>query len=373
MKGFTITIVMLLSFLGFGQTVTFELHTNHLTEIDQVYIAGSAPSIGGWQPNKVMLVQEQENVWAKTIDFDNEKSIEFKFTLGTWEREAANAEGYPLSNFVLSLEKDTTIELTITHWTNRMTKAVNGQITGTVKYHRDVKGENVLSRDLVVWLPPNYAEEDNSYPVVYMQDGQNIFDPVTSSYGTDWAIDETCDSLINAGKIPGVIVVGIYNTQDRNEEYHPGKKGDSYMRYVLETIKPLIDSNYRTKSDKEHTIVGGSSSGGTFAFMIAWQYPNVFSKAICLSPAFKINKIDLVIMVNEYNGKKKSLQFYIDNGGIALEDKLQSGIDEMLEALQQKGFKEAEDFLWVKDKEAQHNEAAWAKRFPIAIEWIMRD
>jgi len=361
------------SFAIAAQRVTFQLTALNVSESDTVFIAGSTSSIGGWQPNKVALTKEKDNKWTTSIDFENEKSIEYKFTLGSWEREGANAEGFPLSNFVLSIEKDTTVELSIAHWTNGVTKAIKGQITGTVKYHRNVKGDNVLSRDLVVWLPPNYIEEERSYPVVYMQDGQNIFDPATSSYGTDWAIDETCDSLIKAGKIPAVIVVGIYNTNDRNEEYHPGKKGENYMRYVVETIKPLIDSNYRTKPDKENSIVGGSSSGATFAFMMAWEYPDVFSKTICLSPAFKINNIDLVKTVNEYKGDKKPLQFYIDNGGIALETKLQPGIDKMLEALQQKGYKEGQDYLWIKDDKAQHNEAAWAKRFPTAIEWIMRD
>ena len=92
-----------------------------------------------------------------------------------------------------------------------------------------------------------------------------------------------------------------------------------------------------------------------------------------MSPAFNIGKIDLVKFVVQYKDSKKDLQFYIDNGGIALEARLQPGIDKMMKALQNKGYQEGKDYFWIKDNQAQHNEAAWAKRFPTAIEWIMRD
>jgi predicted alpha/beta superfamily hydrolase len=163
------------------------------------------------------------------------------------------------------------------------------------------------------------------------------------------------------------IVVGIYNTSDRSQEYTPGEKGTAYMHFVVNQVKPLIDQTYRTMPGREHTVGGGSSAGGIISFMLAWEYPQVFSKAICMSPAFKIEDIDYVKTVRAYEGKKKDLFFYIDNGGIELETRLQPGVDAMLTALREKGYREGDDYYWVKAPGARHSEAAWAKRLPLAL------
>ena len=142
------------------------------------------------------------------------------------------------------------------------------------------------------------------------------------------------------------------------------------MKLVVDKIKPLIDENYRTLTDRNNTWIGGSSAGGTMAFMLCWEYPDIFSKGICMSPAFKIQEIDYVTTVLNYSSPKKPIKLYIDNGGIDLEEQLQPGIDEMLNALSEKGFKEDEDYMWVKDTTASHYEKDWAKRFPQAIQFI---
>jgi enterochelin esterase-like enzyme len=172
--------------------------------------------------------------------------------------------------------------------TVRSKDSIRGQITGTLRYQRALKGAGIKDRDLVVWLPPDYeADQTRRYPVIYMHDGQNILDSVTSSFGTDWSVDETADDLIRKKSIEPVIVVGIYNTSDRMKEYTPGDKGTAYMDFVVKTVKPLIDSTYRTKADRKNTIVGGSSASGIMSFMLVWEHADVFSKAICMSPAFK--------------------------------------------------------------------------------------
>jgi predicted alpha/beta superfamily hydrolase len=234
-----------------------------------------------------------------------------------------------------------------------------------------LKGAGLQDRDLVVWLPPDYdADKTRRYPVIYMHDGQNIFDPVTSAFGVDWSIDETADDLIKKKSIEPVIVVGIYNTSDRMKEYTPGEKGTAYMNFIVEVVKPLIDSTYRTRPDRKHTIVGGSSAGGIISFMLVWEHPDVFSKAICMSPAFKSlspGGWDYTRVVRSSNGQKKPIFLYIDNGGIGLDSQLQPGIDEMLTALKTKGYAEGKDFLFLPDPTAKHFEADWAKRFPNAL------
>ena len=204
-----------------------------------------------------------------------------------------------------------------------------------------------------------------------MHDGQNAFDPATSAFGVEWNVDETCDSLIRSGAIQPLIVVGIYNTPDRSLEYIPGKGGTAYMNFITKQLKPFIDSVYHTAPDAAHTLTVGSSLGGLISFMLAWQHPEVFSKAICMSPAFKINRIDYVKEVTIYKGKKKPVAFYIDNGGVGLDSQLQPGVNAMLSALQKKGYTQDIDLKYVPDIRANHSEASWAKRFPQAIIWSM--
>ena len=196
-----------------------------------------------------------------------------------------------------------------------------------------------------------------------LQDGQNLFDPKTSSFGVDWQADENADSLIRDKIIVPIIIVGIYNTSDRSLEYTPTQKGIAYMKFVVNKLKPFIDKTFRTLPGRDFTSVGGSSYGGTISFMLVWYYSKIFSKAACFSPAFKTNRFDLTTVVKNYHGIKKDIELYIDIGGIGLEKKLQPGIDEMISSLKKKRYKLNEDYFWFKDSTARHFEADWAKRF----------
>lgn len=357
--------------------VTFILTSPDLPNDTSVYITGSLEQLGSWNPGKVKMEPKGNHTWSKEISVNRPLSIEYKYTLGSWEREGASATGSPLSNLVANVSKDTTIKDSVLFWTRGPRQRVNhGQITGTVKYHRALKGAGLQDRDLVVWLPTGYeADSTRRYPVIYMQDGQNIFDPVTSSFGTDWSIDETADDLIKKKSIEPVIVVGIYNTSDRMKEYTPGDKGTAYMNFVVKTVKPLIDSTYRTKPDRKNTIVGGSSAGGIISFMLVWEHTDVFSKAICMSPAFRnpgaSGGWNYVTAVQQSDSKKKDVFFYLDNGGVGLESQLQPGIDEMISVLKAKGYEEGKDFVFVHDATAKHFEADWAQRFPNALRLVL--
>ncbi len=349
--------------------VTFILSSPDLPADSTVFITGGIAQLAEWNPGVVKMDYQGDHSWRKEITLDSAASIEYKYTLGSWEHEGAGADGQPLHNFIADVTHDTTIHDAVYFWTKGgRERVIHGQITGTVRYHRSLKYPGINDRDLIVWLPPGYDTDTRPhYPVLYMHDGQNIIDPVTSSFGTDWSVDETCDSLIRINAIPPLIVVGIYNTTDRMKEYVPGEKGTAYMNFVVEVVKPFIDSVYRTKPGRESTIIGGSSAGGIISFMLAWEHPDVFSKAICMSPAFKIKKIDYVQAVLASAEAKKNVFFYIDNGGVGLETQLQPGVDAMIAALKEKGYQEGKDFVYVSDPTAQHFEAAWAKRFPGTI------
>ncbi len=343
-----------------------------LPDDSPVYVCGNLPELGNWDPGKIKMSRSDKNLWSFDFYTGAAFPIEYKFTLGTWEKEGGKADGTSLSNFILKAQKDTSVTDTVMHWLKRSPRKISGQVTGKVEYHRGLKGEGIASRDIIVWLPPDYYQSGSiRYPVLYMQDGQNLFDPATSSYGTDWQMDEICDTLIKRGKIKPLIVVGIYNTADRMFEYTPGEKGSAYMNFVIDTVKNFVDKHYRTIPGRKFTWVGGSSAGGTISFMLAWNHPEIFLKAFCLSPAFRIGNIDVVKDVTGYSGKKKKLTFYFDNGGKGLEERLQSGIDEMMKALTDKGYRQGMDFNWIKSPEAEHNEAAWAERMPAALKIML--
>lgn len=354
--------------------LTFRMHSPGLSEKSEVFIAGNHPGLGNWHPRKIQMKYEGDHVWTHSISVPPGQSIEYKYTLGSWQREGANANGQPMNNLSITVSEAETRRDRIDSWTNRKERKIEGQITGSVRYHRQVTGEGIRPRDVIVWLPENYeVDENRRFPVLYMQDGQNIIDPKTSSFGTDWQIDETCTRLIRKGEIEPLIVVGVYNTPDRSREYLPGEKGTAYMNFLVQTLKPLIDQTYRTDPTRESTYVGGSSAGGMLAFMITWEHPTVFSRAICMSPAFRLdrtdgtNVVDYVSRVEANDRPKQPVFLYIDNGGVGLETRLQPGIDAMLEALREKQFEPKSGVHWLRAPEDHHNESAWARRFPKAI------
>jgi|WetSurMetagenome_2_1015567.scaffolds.fasta_scaffold41499_2 predicted alpha/beta superfamily hydrolase len=333
-----------------------------LNENENVFIGGNEVSLGNWNPGLISLDKLNDSTWNKVFAFPINSSLEFKFTKGTWGKEALNQNGKIPGNTTLIVTKDTTITIRVTKWSDAQSN-ISGKITGQVKYHRSFEGNNILPRDIVVWLPPSYDSIPNKkYPVLYMQDGQNIFDAATSAIGIEWQVDETVDSLIKSDAIEEIIIVGIYNTELRGTEYNHTPVGYNYMKFIVSELKPFIDSTYRTLPDRNNTAIAGSSSGGLISFMMLWEYSDIFSKAACVSSAFKFDDIDYVSTVKKYAGPKKEIKIYIDNGGIGLEKELQPGIDEMLIALKEKGFEENKDMLWVKDSLAEHNESAWAKR-----------
>ena len=351
--------------------VELEVYAPNTPDSTNIYIAGNNPKMGNWSPGQIMLQNRGDHFWEISFNYAKGSSLEYKYTLGRWENEAVDEQGSPFGNAILNATQDTTVYSEVLYWKDGAEQRVPGQITGEVRYHLDMSSPGLLDRDIIVWLPPGYNDQpEKHYPVLYMHDGQNVFDPNTASAKVDWQIDESADSLIALGKIDPLIIVGIYNTVHRSSEYEPTRRGKRYRSFVVSELKPMIDKNYRTQPEKEFTLTGGSSAGGIVAFMLAWENPDVFSGAICMSPAFKIDDINYVKPVSRYKGPMKDLKFYIDNGGIGLEARLQPGIDDMLKALQRQGYEENVDYLWVLDLDAEHFESAWAWRMPLALEFF---
>jgi predicted alpha/beta superfamily hydrolase len=226
-------------------------------------------------------------------------------------------------------------------------------------------------RALRIWLPPSYAENPaKRYPVLYMHDGQNLFDARTASFGVEWGVDETLNRLVAMGVADEVIVVGIDNTPDRIPEYTPccdpkygGGKLDAYGAFIVETVKPWVDRTYRTLPGKDTTAIMGSSLGGIASVAIAQRYPQIFSKAGGVSSSFWWNNGALIGKLPE----RVPVKFYLDAG--TRDDGLEDTV-KMRDAMLAKGYRENEDLLFFKAEGGKHNEASWAARLEKPLVWF---
>ncbi len=230
------------------------------------------------------------------------------------------------------------------------------------------------SRTLLVYLPPSYAQNPlKRYPVLYMHDGQNLFNAATSSFGTEWRVDENINALVNTGQMDEVIVVGAYNTANRIWEYTPccdvdfgGGGAASYERFLIDTVKPFIDGSFRTLPAKANTAVMGSSLGGLLSFYIARRNPTVFGKAGCMSSSFWWNREMLTVEVQQ-STTRVPVKLYLDAGTSS------DGLAEttrMDQALLADGYVQGVDVNFVTAQGGSHNEASWAARAATPLQWL---
>ena len=233
-------------------------------------------------------------------------------------------------------------------------------------------------RDLIVYLPPEYLQDESRrFPVFYLHDGQNLFDPATSFIpGMDWRVDETADALIAAHHIEPLIIVGIYNTGDhRIEEYTPtpdakfgGGHADLYGRMLASEIKPFIDTRYRTLQDPMHTGTGGSSLGGLVSMYLGLTYPHIFGKVAALSPSVWWNSKAILQLVAETTPKPR-LKIWLDIGTREKPGAV-ADTEQLRDALLSKGWSLKEDLHFLKATGARHDEASWAERVGPMLEYL---
>jgi predicted alpha/beta superfamily hydrolase len=227
------------------------------------------------------------------------------------------------------------------------------------------------TRSLRIFLPASYSENSaKRYPVLYMHDGQNLFDAKTAAYGVEWRVDETVNRLVATGAMDEVIVVGIDNTPDRILEYTPccdakygGGKLDAYGAFVVDTVKPYIDTTYRTLANKDNTAIMGSSLGALAAVGIAQRYPDLFSKAGAMSGSFWWNDKALVTKLPS----RVAVRFYLDAG---TNDDGLLDTTRMRDALVQQGYQLNRDLLFYAADGATHNETSWAARVDKPLAWF---
>lgn len=358
----TISIFVFLMLIGCKTSnVTFVVQVPYNT--DQVAITGNIPQLGNWDPSEILLQKIDNTMYSITLKLPNNTNVEYKITRGSWNTEALTNDNRIPNNYNVIIKTDTIINHIVPKWKDE--NVLERTITGNVIYHREFYSPQLKNnRDIIVWLPPSYnVNLQKRYPTLYLHDGQNVFDPTTSYLGIDWQLDETVTKLIESRKITEIIMIGINCTDDRTAEYSPMQKGKKYSQFLIDTLKPFIDSNYRTKADAPNTAVLGSSMGGIISFHLAWEYPDIFSMAGCLSPAFLVDNNEVIERVRNTQ-KFIDIKITILNGTVGLEAELQPAISEMINALQSKGYT---DFIYQIYDGAEHNEKAWAEQVEIPL------
>jgi predicted alpha/beta superfamily hydrolase len=352
--------------------VTFVLRKlpAHHRSSEPIYLVGS---FNRWNPKdaryKLTTVDNKPGI---TIELPK-GMLEYKFTKGSWDESESSADGMPTANRQVEINGDTLIEGEIAAWSDHFPKKPRNSTAGKNVHIVDTAffiPELNRYRRVWIYLPPTYTGSKKRYPVLYMQDGQNVFDEKTSFSG-EWGVDETLDSL---GEQHGeMIVVAVDNGgEKRMQEYAPydmeryGKgEGERYATFLAKTLQPYINKHYRTLKRPKYNFVAGSSMGGLISYYTALRFPDHFGGAGVFSPAFWVNppikKLDGTL------AKKLKSAFFFFAG--AKESK--EMVPDMLQVAQEVKKVSKSVVETVVDEHGTHSEATWRAIFPRFHQWMM--
>lgn len=353
------------------QKVTLIINEHPEKKGELLFLAGS---FNFWNPHDSTFIFKTED-GKPTLHFSlNKGSYDYKITRGNWQTVEENKDFKPMSNRSLILSSDTVLHVTVGAW------ADDRPISSLAATHSTTPEVHIMDtafympqlnryRRIWIYLPKEYLHSKKRYPVLYMQDGQNVFDAATS-YSGEWGVDEYLDSLKSSCRQS--IVVAIDNSASfRMNEYNPwefmqfGKgEGDKYVDFLVKTLKPYIDKHYRTLANKKNTSVAGSSMGGLISLYAVLKYPKVFGSAGIFSPAFWTAKgIDSTVLAD---AKRTNSKLFFYAGGKE-GDTMVPDMKRIESELSEKSKSPLKESI---DAEAKHNEAAWRKHFPEFYKWV---
>lgn len=274
--------------------------------------------------------------------------------------------------------------------------------SGKIVRHSSFFSRYVEPRHIDVWLPEGYTK-DEKYPVIYMHDGQMLFDSSLTWNHQEWQVDETLTALINAEKIKPCIVVGIWNTTLRWREYYPEKAfdllepviqesllrsfnpaadrplSDSYLAFIVNELKPFIDQEYSTSAKAKNTFIAGSSMGGLISLYAICEYPAVFGGAICMSTHWpggpnETNSTEIPESFNRYLQLKlpssTGHRVYFDFG-TETQDKTYEPHQRLIDVTMRERGYTAANWITIRSTGDEHNERAWAKRLAKPILFLL--
>ena len=342
-----------------------------------IYMTGT---INGWDPGDetfALTFVEDQNVYQITLDIPAQQ-IFFKFTRGSFATVEGDNNGNFIPDRVLDYDgTEQTVVMAILGWEDlpglNSTAAENVDVIAVSFEIPQLDRE----RRIWVYLPPDYSTSpDRYYPVMYMQDGQNLFD-VLSAFAGEWEVDESLNTLFENGD-DGIIIIGIDNGGiNRINEYSPwenpnfgGGEGDEYVQFLVETLKPYVDANYRVLEGPENTGIMGSSMGGLISMYAAIKHQDVFGKAGIFSPSFWFSD-EIFNFVNATGKTGGDMRIYL-MGGETESATLVQELNQMRTTLTNVGFSDQEVNL-VTHADGQHAEWYWGREFPAAYLWLFGD
>jgi alpha-amylase len=349
-----------------------------------IYVAGT---FNNWNPGDpaFTLTKQADGVYAITLPATVKGKVEFKFTLGSWEKVEVGSSGKDIPNrsFTFPDTGTATYNGTVASWrdgTPRLKPAHSASASVAVLDTAFAMPELGRTRRVWIYLPPGYATSARRYPVLYMHDGQNVFDAATSFAG-EWGVDETLDRLRGLGD-SGVIVVAVDNGQTRRmAEYDPwvnaqysGGEGDKYVAFLAHTLKPYIDSHYRTLGDRSHTGIAGSSMGGLISLYAALKYPDIYGRVGVFSPAFWVAPV--IFDYARHAHPVPGTRIYMVMGGKEGDtpDVFVHDAQRMADTLRAAGFDSGGSaVINLVKADGTHSEWFWRREFPVAYEWLFQN
>jgi predicted alpha/beta superfamily hydrolase len=250
--------------------------------------------------------------------------------------------------------------------------------SGQLRKHEQFRSRFLRNqRDIIVYLPPAYAEQSaRHFPVLYLQDGQNLFDRATAFGWQDWNVHGAADHLIHAGAVEPLIIVGIYNTgKSRIHEYTPtkapklgGGRADRYAKFLFQEVMPLIQREYRVRPEPSATGIGGSSLGALVSLYLGLKHPDVFGKIAALSPSVWWHQ-RFILRFAAVATPQPRPRIWLDIG-TREGSRIVPDVEQFRDALLKKGWRAGRDLHYERVEGGEHNEAAWSQRIGRVLEFL---
>lgn len=355
-----------------NDTLIFELTTPGEMDLP-VYIVGS---FNDWNANDASWKLEKNADGKYRLKVKNRSRLpnrlEYKYTRGSWENAELDEYGNEAKNRIITSDQPIASDF-VPRWKqnglNHNPKFLPE--IHVISEHFEIP-QLIKTRRIAALLPYDYHQSDRHYPVLYLQDGQNLFDDY-APFG-NWAVDKKLAILAEKG-IGDIIIIAIdHAEEERIAEFTPSMntrlgKGDGkkYVRFLADTLKPYVDKHFRTLPESEFTGIGGSSMGGLITIYAGFMYPEVYGKLMVFSPSLWVApNIHFQLM---HFDEPLNLKIYL-YGGNEEGTYMVPNMERFARAIEQQGITSNIDFHLSIDPQGKHNEARWGEEFPKAVEWL---
>lgn len=353
------------------QQILFELSTT-VGDTRPVFIAGNFNDWKVADPEYQLQAVGDGKYHLRLPKKNLPETIEYKYTRGSWDTVELDQDGKERLNRTTTPE-ETELRDIVPQW-------MSSGLIFRDKYLPQIEiidetfaiPQLIRTRRIAALLPHDYHETDKHYPVLYLQDGQNLFDEY-APFG-NWAVDKRLAALSEQGKGNIIIIAIDHAKEKRIAEFTPSYttrlgrgEGKKYARFLADTLKPYIDKEFRTRPEAEFTGIGGSSMGGLISIYAAMMYPEVYGRLMVFSPSLWVTPnipFRLINLTEEYHGR---VYLY---GGKKESNTMVPNLHRFRDALSQNRSNAKPEFMLSIDPEGEHNEARWGEEFPKAIKWL---